>query len=85
MIQWLKDAVLGLATIVLKTWAPDLLARLLAEVEPADIAERVKPALRSILAKMDPVWRPSFARVLRLLAQTASEIAEEAESYGGAK
>lgn len=83
MIEWLKGAVMGLATTVLKAWAPDLLARLLAEVKPADIAEHVKPALRSVLAKMAPAWRPSFAKVLRLLAQTAAEIAAEAESYGG--
>lgn len=85
MIEWLKDKLLGLSAKILLAWAPDLIAKLLASIEPADIAERVKPALRSLLAKMDPVWRPSFAKVLRLLAQTASEIAEEAESYGGAK
>lgn len=84
MIEWLKGAVMGLATTVLRAWAPDLLARLLAEIKPADVAGHVKPALRAVLAKLDPAWRPAFAKTLRLLAQTASEIATEAESYGGA-
>ncbi len=82
-MAWLKGVVLGLVSTVLKAWAPDLLARLFMEIKPADIAERVKPALRSVLAKMHAGWRPVFAKVLRLLAQVANEIAAEAESYGG--
>ncbi|MDY0339885.1 MAG: hypothetical protein RBS17_01555 [Coriobacteriia bacterium] len=83
MIEWLKDKILGLSAKILLAWAPDLIAKLLASIEPADVAGYMKPALRSVLAKLSPEWRPVFARTLRLLAQIASEVATEAESGGG--
>lgn len=85
MIERLKGAVLGLAAKALRAWAPDLAARLIAEIKPAHVADHVKPALRTVLAKLDPEWHPAFAKTLRLLAQVAAEVAAEAESYQGGK
>lgn len=85
MMDWLREKLAGAATWAFQAWAPEIAARLLAAIKPADVAGRIKPALRNVVAKLAPEWRPNFAKVLRLFAQVANEVATEAESLGGGR
>ena len=45
--------------------APQLVSYLLAQVEPAKIADALRPHLRALMEKMGPDWQDQFVAAFR--------------------
>lgn len=64
---------------IAKKWAPNLIGHLVAQVDSDALAEHLYPALFWVYERIHVQWQAAFVRKLRILADVATRLAEEAE------
>ena len=62
---------------LLKGFGPGLVALLLAQIDPTELAEKVKPHLRSVMDGMDTAWKSNFATAMNKVAAFVAALAKE--------
>lgn len=60
MGQWIKKQFIRLLLNALKGMAPQLAINLLASIDPCELADKVRPAIREVFQKAGPDWQQAF-------------------------
>lgn len=64
----MRDWVAGLMADLVKHWAPEIVAQLLARIDPEDIGSKVQPHIMAIMHGLPSHWRSAYAIALHKLA-----------------
>jgi len=62
---------------LLKGFGPGLVALLLAEIDPTELADKVKPYLKTVMDGMDSAWKKNFATAITKVAAFVTALAKE--------
>ena len=62
---------------LLKGFGPGLVALLLAQIDPTELAEKVKPYLKTVMQDMDTAWKKSFSTAINKVAEFVTALAKE--------
>jgi len=77
--EWLKGIGAGLLVWVLRTAIWRILVKILEKANSAEIADRVRPYLRSLYAKLGPDAQEALTKAIVKLAEFVSELLEDEE------
>ena len=70
MKEWLFKALARL----FKKAAPELVAFLLAQVNPSQLADMLRPSLRALMNKMGPDWQIQFVTAFQKITKLLEEL-----------
>ena len=63
--DWIKEQGLGLIVVLVRKQGAALAIKLLAKVDPAKLADDVRPHLRKLFEVTGPDWQATFATAWR--------------------
>lgn len=72
MMDWFKQGLAKLLATFLQIWAPQIVAELLAKIDPKQLAAKIKPHLLAVMERMPREWQKNFAVALRIVAETVA-------------
>jgi len=62
MLAWLKQQALKILLRLLRTQAAELAVTLLAQVNPSELADTVRPYIRKLFETTGPDWQAAFSK-----------------------
>ena len=77
--EWLKERGAGILVWILRTAIWRILVKILEKANSADIADKVRPYLRSLYLKLGPDAQEALTKAIVKLAEFVSELLEDEE------
>jgi hypothetical protein len=72
-VSWIKKQLAKLLVSV----GPAAVAYLLSQIDPTELASKLKPYLKNIMDGMTPAWKKNFATGLKKVSDFVAELAKE--------
>jgi len=77
MLDWLKKQALKIALKLARKQAAEIAISLLAQVDPPELADAVRPHIRKLFETTGPDWQAAFAEAWRKTDEFVRELLDD--------